>query len=589
MPPSIDELEQVYLRGAALFQQGDLQGAAQAFNQILQQAPDVAPAHNGLGLCLYSMGNRADALARFEAAIRADPFFASAHLNRGMVLRDLGKLDAALASMEKAVALDPRNPNAHGNRGMVLTEMQQPGAANACFERCLQLDPDFPDVAGLRLLNKVYACDWVRLDYEIADLMDKVARGVRATPPWPLLGLTDSAALKRKVAEAWVRTKCPEKSDLGPIKAYEGHQRIKLGYFSADYHRHATAHLIAELFERHDRAKFEVIAFSFGEDTGDDMQRRIAAGCTRYIDVRSRGDRDIAALARKLEIDIAIDLKGFTLENRIGIFAHRAAPIQVNYLGYPGTLGAPYIDYIIADDVVIPESAKGFYSEKVVNLPGSYQCNDRKRAVSKRMFTRAEAGLPETGFVFCCFNNNFKIVPGIFEIWARILNAVPGSVLWLIEDNPTAAANLKRHAPAFGLDPARLIFAPRIPPDEHLARHKLADLFLDTLPYNAHTTASDSLWVGVPLVTCPGESFPARVAASLLTAVDMPELITPTLADYEALAIALAQDPARLQGLKDRLAATRGTAPLFDTDAFTRNIEAAYVRMLDTHRAAGRG
>ncbi len=586
MPPSMDELEQIYVEGTQLFQQGDLHGAGNAFTRIIRQSPGVAPAHNGLGLCLYGLGNPAEALAQFEAAIRADPFFGSAHINRGMVLRDQGKLDAALAAMEKAVALDPRNPNAHSNRGMVLTEMQQAAAANACFDRCLQLDPDFPDVAGIRLLNKVYVCDWVNLEYEIAGLLDKVERGVRATPPWPLLGLTDSAALKRKVAEAWVRGKCPENPALGPLRAYSGHQRIKLGYFSADYHRHATAHLIAELFERHDRAKFEVIAFSFGDDTGDDMQRRIAAGCTRYIDVRSRTDRDIAALARNLEIDIAIDLKGFTLQNRIGIFAHRAAPIQVNYLGFPGTLGAPYIDYIIADDVVIPEAAKGFYAEKVVNLPGSYQCNDRKRAVSKRVYTRAEAGLPETGFVFCCFNNNFKILPGIFEMWARILNAVPGSVLWLIEDNPTSAANLKRVAPAFGLDPQRLIFAPRIAPDEHLARHKLADLFLDTLPYNAHTTASDSLWVGVPLVTCPGESFPARVAASLLTAMGMPELITPTLADYEALAVALAKDPARLQGLKDRLAATRATAPLFDTDAFTRNIEAAYVRMLETHRAA---
>lgn len=580
----MDELERLYNEGATLLRQGDLQAAAGAFSKILHAAPDVAPAHNGLGLCLYSMGNHAEALTRFEAAIRCDPFFASAHMNRGMALRDLGRLDAAAAAMEKAVALDPRNPNGHSNRGMVFTEMQQPGAANACFDRCLQLDPEFPDVPGLRLLNKVYVCDWVNLEYELLDLMDKAERGVRVSPPWALLALCDSGSIKRKVAEAWARSKHPENSALGPIKPYTGHQRIKLGYFSADYHRHATAHLIAELFERHDRAKFEVIAFSFGADTGDDMQRRIAAGCSRYIDVRDRSDRDIAALARKLEIDIAIDLKGFTLEHRIGIFAHRAAPIQVNYLGFPGTLGAPYIDYIIADDVVIPDAAREFYTEKVVNLPGSYQCNDRKRAVSKRVFTRAEAGLPETGFVFCCFNNNFKIMPGIFQMWARILNAVPGSVLWLIEDNAVAVANLKRHAPAFGLDPSRLVFAPRIAPDEHLARHKLADLFLDTLPYNAHTTASDSLWVGVPLVTCPGESFPARVAASLLSAVGLPELITPTLQDYEALAIALATDPARLQALKDKLIAGRAAAPLFDTDAFTRNIEAAYTGMLDAHR-----
>jgi predicted O-linked N-acetylglucosamine transferase (SPINDLY family) len=581
MNTSLDEVDRLYHQAAALFQQGQHQAAAQAFAAVLQREPNLSPAHNGLGLALYSMGNQAAALERFEAAIRFDPFFASPHINRGMVLRDMGRTEAALASLEKACALQPTNANAHGNRGMVLTELQQPGAANACFERALQLDPKYPHVAGIRLLNKMYVCDWSGFDYELADLLDKVDRGEPATPPWPLLGLTDSPLPKRKVAEIWTATKAPENPALGPLRKYPRHDRIRLGYYSADYHRHATAYLIAELFERHDRGKFEVITFSFGADTGDDMQRRIAAGSTRYLDVRNRSDRDIASLSRDLEIDIAIDLKGFTLENRVGIFAHRAAPIQVNYLGYPGTMGAPYIDYIIADETVIPERARPFYTEKVVNLPGSYQVNDRKRKASDRAFTRAELGLPETGFVFCCFNNNFKITPAIFEIWVRILNAVPGSVLWLIQDNPTAAANLRRNAQAFGLDPKRLVFAARIVPDDHLARHALADLFLDTLPYNAHTTASDALWVGVPLVTCPGESFPARVAASLLNAVGLSELITPTLADYEAMAIALANDPARLQHLKQKLVRGRSTAPLFDTEAFTRNIEAAYQRMFE--------
>ena len=585
MTDRLHDIERLYQQATALFKQGDFQGAASSFTAVLQHEPTLSVAHNGLGLALYSMGNQADALARFDAAIRYDPFFASPLINRGMILRDMGKPEAALACLEKAVALDPRNANAHGNRGMVLTELQQPTAANACFERCLQLNPDYADVAGIRLLNKMYVCDWSNLHYELDDLLEKIERGVPTTPPWPLLGLTDSPLAKLKVAERWAATKCAPNPSLGPLKPYSGHQRIKLGYYSADSHRHATAYLIAELFERHDRAKFEVIAFSFGADTGDDMQRRIAAGCSRYVDVRARTDQEVAAMSRKLEIDIAIDLKGFTLENRVGIFAHRAAPIQVNYLGYPGTMGAPYIDYIIADDTVIPEEARRFYSEKVVNLPGSYQVNDRKRQVSDRVYTRAELGLPETGFVFCCFNNNFKITPEIFGIWVKILNATEGSVLWLIEDNPTAAAALRRNAAAFGLDPKRLVFAKRIAPDEHLARHKMADLVLDTLPYNAHTTASDALWVGVPLVTCPGESFPARVAASLLRAVNMPELIVPTLADYETLAIALARDPARLQALKDRLVSTRATAPLFDTDAFTRNIEAAYSRMHQSQQA----
>ena len=576
-------LAQLYAQGAVLFQQGNFRDAAAVFARLLQQAPGSAPANNGLGLCLHAAGQTQAALERFEAAIRGDHLFAPAHINRGMALRDLGRLDEALLSFEKAVAIDPSDPTAHGNRGMLLTELGQPAAANACFDRCLAIAPDYPDASGMRLLNKAYMCDWTDLERETGDLLGRLARGERAAPPWAILAFTDSLDLKHKVAALWGRGRYAENPALDPLKPYAGHDRIRLGYYSADFHRHATTHLIAELFERHDRARFEVTAFSFGPATGDEMQKRIAAGCEHFVDVRARGDRDVAELSREMEIDIAVDLKGLTQQNRIGIFAHRAAPVQVSYLGFPGTLGVPYMDYLIADDVVIPETAKAFYSEKIVSLPGSYQVNDRKRAVSERAFTRGQAGLPETGFVFCCFNNSFKIMPGMFAVWVRILNTVPGSVLWLIEDSPVAAANLRRHASALGIDPARLVFAPRVPSDEHLARHKLADLFLDTLPYNAHTTASDSLWVGVPLVTCPGESFPARVAASLLTAVGLPELIAPTMKDYETLAVALARDTARLRALKDKLSGARATA-LFDTGTFARNIEAAYTAMMGSRK-----
>ena len=581
-PGHVDAL---FRRGFALLELGQPQAAAESLSKVLAQTPNFAPAHNGLGLALATLGHHRAALASYDAAIGFDPGFASPYINRSIVLRDLGQLEAALASLDRAVALQPGNPNAHGNRGTVLTELKQPAAAVASFDQALRLNSSYPFVAGIRMLNKMQTCDWSAFDRELAELLARIERGEAASPSWPLLVLTDSAALQRKAAERWTAAKCPENPSLGPLAKYRRHDRIKLGYYSADFHRHATAYLIADLFEIHDRSKFELIAISFGPATGDDMQKRIVAGSDRFIDVRARGDRDIAALSREIEIDIAVDLKGFSAGSRFGIFAHRAAPIQVGYLGYPCTMGAPYIDYIIADDTIIPATSRPFYTEKVVTLPNSYQVNDRQRKIAERVFTRTELGLPEAGFVFCSFNNNFKITPVMFDVWMRILKAVDGSVIWLIEDNPAAAANLRREAQSRGVDAGRLVFAARIAPDEHLARQRSADLFLDTLPYNAHTTASDALWIGLPVVTCPGGSFTSRVAASLLCAMDMVELIVPTLEEYETLAVTLARDPSRLQDIKQKLDRNRLTSPLFDTELFARHIEAAYARMFEDHHA----
>jgi predicted O-linked N-acetylglucosamine transferase (SPINDLY family) len=357
------------------------------------------------------------------------------------------------------------------------------------------------------------------------------------------------------------------------------HDRIRLAYLSADFHEHATAYLMAELFELHDRARFEVSAISFGPNKRSRMRTRLRRSFERFIDVRAQSDHEVASLVREMEIDIAVDLKGFTTDSRTGILAYRAAPIQVNYLGFPGTMGADYIDYILADRVVIPEEHQPCYTEKVVYLPDSYQVNDSRRSIAERTPSRAEAGLPERGFVFCCFNNNYKITPAVFDVWMRLLRQVPDSVLWLLEANAVAASNLRREAQARGVEPERLVFAKRAKLAEHLARHRLADLFLDTLPYNAHTTASDALWTGVPVLTRLGSSFAGRVAASLLRAVGLPELIARSVEEYEALALELATDPALLRQFKDRLAANHLTAPLFDTARFTRHIEAAYTRM----------
>ena len=578
------EIQFLYEAGIALLQSGDPAGAREKFNAALAIDPTFARAHNGIGLSYSNVGQFDAALESYDSAIRVDPNFSSPYVNRSFIQQKRGDIQGAMDSLHYAIKLQPDNPTAHNNLGSILTELKMPRAAIAALEMVMRIDPDYPLVAGLRLLNKIQICDWAGFQRDLPALGDRLERGEAGAPPWALLPLIDRPDLQRKAAEAWILGNVPAADVLGPVGSYPNHDRIRIGYFSADFHRHATAHLIAELIERHDRKAFEVIAFSFGPTTGDEMQQRLMAGADKFIDVSGKSDRDIAALAREMEIDIAVDLKGLTVGHRLGIFAHRAAPVQVNYLGFPGTLGATYFDYIIADNVIIPEESGQHYTEVVVALPGSYQVNDRKRKIAERRFTRTELGLPETGMVFCCFNNNFKIMPYIFDMWMRILHAVPGSVLWLIEDNADAAENLRWEAERRGIEKKRLVFADRISPEEHLARHMCADLFLDTYPYNAHTTASDALWVGVPLITCPGDTFASRVAASLLTAMGLPELAVSTFDEMEELAVALAKDPARLAALKEKVRTNRDTSPLFDTDEFAHNIESAYQQMIAAQR-----
>jgi protein O-GlcNAc transferase len=358
---------------------------------------------------------------------------------------------------------------------------------------------------------------------------------------------------------------------------HDGHERIRLAYLSADFHQHPTAQLMAELFERHDRARFEVTAIAFGPDDNSALRARLKKAFDHFEDVRGKSDAEVARLLRAREIDIAVDLNGHTADARPGIFAHRPAPVQVNYLVYPGTTGAAFMDYVLADRIVLPADQQPFFSEKIVHMPDCYQANDATRIVPPAP-SRAEAGLPAEGFVFCCFNNSWKITAPVWGIWMRLLTQVPGSLLWLL-DSP-AAANLRAEAAARGVNAARLIFAPKLPPGQHLARHKLADLFLDTLPYNAHTTCSDALWAGLPVVTCYGKAFPGRVAASLLKAIDLPELVTTSPEKYEELSLELADNPALLQATREKLARNRITTPLFDSERFRKGIEAAYAAML---------
>ena len=572
-------------RGNTLFDLQRYDAAAADYACAVKLRPDDAELYNSLGITQNLLNRFESSAASFKNAIRTRPTFAAAYINLGVTLRALGEIDAALANYAKALDLAPRSTDAFNNRAGLLIELGRHSEALLDLKSLVQLNPLHPFAAGLKLHEKMYICDWQGVGAETATLVADVAQGRPVTPSWLFLTLSDSPPLQQKAAEIWTKARHPPNAALGPIAKYAKHEKIRLGYYSTDFYSHATAYVLAEFFELHDRTRFELTAFSFGPDIKDAMHQRLAAAFDRFIDVSKKPDHDIAALSRALEIDIAVDLKGYTTGYRAGIFAHRAAPLQVNYMGTAATLGSEVMDYIIADKTVIPPADFAYFTEQVVHLPHSYYVNDRKRPLSEKNFSRAELGLPATGFVFCCFNNNFKISPAVFDVWMRILKRVPESILWLFEDNEAAAKNLRMEAEGRGVDASRLIFAKRIPPGDHLARHRAADLLLDTRPYNAHTTAIDALWMGVPVVTFPGNAFAARVAASVLKAIDLSELVTASEMEYENLAVHLATDPARLAEVKAKLARNRTTKPLFDTALFTRHMEEAYKRMFERYHA----
>jgi protein O-GlcNAc transferase len=433
-----------------------------------------------------------------------------------------------------------------------------------------------------RLHAKLILCDWTNLESEIAHLLSAIERNKLAIAPFSLMALPSSPAHQL----AWARTFVQEQGVFPEIwrKEIYSHERIRVAYVSADFREHATAFLTAGLFEAHDKSRFKITAISFGPDDNSNIRSRIKRACDHFVDVRHNSDQEVAELIRRREIDIAVDLMGFVKNNRLNIFARRPAPIQVNYLGYPGTMRASYIDYILADSTVIPSEHIKFYAEEVIRLPETYQINDSLRAIASRMPSRSECGLPEKAFVFCCFNNNYKIMPEIFDIWMRLLRVKQDSVLWLLDANAAAVANLRQQAERRGITSQRLIFAPKMTLADHLARYRQADLFLDTLPVNAHTTASDALWAGVPVLTCLGATFAGRVAASLLNAAGLKEMVTRSLDEYEALALKLADDSSALAAVRQRLASQGATCALFDTGRVTRQIEAAYVMMWERYQ-----
>ena len=571
-------------RGNALYELKLHHEALVAYDKALALAPDLAEAWLGRGYALIELRRYREALSAFDRAGASMPNLVEAWLGRGSAFYELNRYGEALAAYSKALTLKPNLPEALRNCGNVYVQLKELDKAVRAYDRALAIKPDFKLTKGGRLHVKLQLSDWTNLNAEISDVIASVRAHETPIAPFEFLAVSSSPAdqllcAKQNIAD-YLSFPAVSRREI------YAHERVRIGYFSADLRNHPVGQLAVGLFEAHDKSRFETIALSFGPDDNSDLRRRIKSAVEHFIDAENMSDMDLAAFIRRREIDMLIDLTGFTMHGRFSVLARRGAPIQVNFLGYSGTMGADCVDYIIADRTVIPEDHFRFYSEQVVWLPDTFQPNDSKRSIAERKPTRSECGLPEGGFIFCCFNNTYKITPEVFAVWMRLLARSAGSVLWLTETNSTATQNLRREAKARGISPERLKFAPKMPlAADHLARYRQADLFLDTLPYNAHTTASDALWAGLPVLTQLGETFAGRVAASLLKAVGVPELVTTSLEEYETLALRLARDPALLGTMKDKLLRNRDNCPLFDTARFTRHLETAYATMWQRYQS----
>ncbi len=572
--------EALHLLGMIALQKGQTEQALEWVNKSLLARPDDAPTLNTQAVALNDLNRHAQALGACDHALRLRPEMADVHYNRGNALMGLERMQEAVQGYAQAIRLEPDYAKAYANAGLAFAALRRFAQAIAAYDKAIALGANIDFLLGNRLQARMPVCDWTGIEPEIAAMLQAVDQGQAAATPMTVLALTDRADLHLKAAQTWVARKHPPATPSKAIApkrkvADQGNGRIRVGYFSMDFRNHPVSWLTAGVFEHHDRERFEIFAFSYGPATGDEMHTRLQSAFDRFIDIRHLGDDAVVQLVQSLGLDIAVDLAGLTGDARTSLFARRLAPVQVNYIGFPGTMGAPYMDYIIADETLVPASSRGLYSEKIASLP-CFQANDRIRRISDRVFSRAELGLAHAKFVFCNFNRSYKLVPAVFHSWMRILASVPGSMLLLHSDSDTAQNNLREHAAGQGIDPARLVFCAHLPVADYLARFRAADLFLDSFPFNGGTTVSDALWAGLPLLTYPGQAFASRMAASLLTAIELPELIAADAAHYEARAIELALDPMQLAALRAKLARNRLTTSLFDTAGFTRHLEKAY-------------
>jgi protein O-GlcNAc transferase len=602
--------------GIALVESGEFSEASACYDRAIALNPRLMEAFVNQGNLQLRLGEAEKALASYERAVSLDPRNPTVHCNHAGALRELRRLEPALASYKRALQLQPGMLDALSNKALALLEMNRFEETVACcdgllkhspesaagwlyrglalkdlkryadsaesFERLLRVDPNQYYTLGYLQFARSHACDWSQASI-VADGLREVQAGKPAITPLVCLSLTDDARLQLECARIAAKHSHPPAQKPLWTGRRVRREKIRLAYLSSDFRDHALSYLMTGVFEKHDRSRFEVIAVSYQRPANTAFGLRVMTAFDAFVDVGEQSDTQTAQVLHKMEIDIAIDLMGYTRGQRLNIFSHRFAPVQVGYLGFPGTSGTAFLDYLIADEFVIPPDSRQHYSEAVVYMPECFQANDDKRVISDSTPTRSAAGLPEDAFVFCSFNNCYKITASVFDIWCRLLRARPGSVLWMLADNDETQQNLMKEASSRGVDPSRLYFAGRIQYEDHLARLRLADLFLDTLPFSAGATASDALWAGLPIVTRTGSAFASRMAGSLLRTIGLPELITESADDYERLALHLATDPTGLAAIRAKLRANRATYPLFDTERFTRHLESAYVTMYERY------
>ena len=551
-------------------------------DQAIQLKPDYAEAWCHRGLALHDLRRYEEAIDSHERALELKPDYVEAWSNRGNALHELKRYEEAIAHYDKALSLKPDYVEGWSNKGATLNILKKHSESAKCYQMALELNVGESYLLGFVHHQMMLGCDWTNYEKYVDEIFHLVEEGRMGAEPFGFQGIANSERLLKKCAEHYSNHMFPTVGNFSKLSQFK-HHKIRIGYLCGEFYNQATSILMTRAWELHDKSKFEIFAFDNGLDDGSEYRQRIMKAFSSILDISKISDFEAVKIIQENEIDILVNLNGFFGDQRQGIFSYKPAPIQVNYLGFPGTIGIGYMDYIIADKVVIPEDSKIYYAEKIVYLPNSYQANDNLRKISNKQFSRAQFGLPRNAFVFACFNNTYKITPPMFDSWMRILSLTRDSVLWLLVDNLIARENLIKEAAIRGIDSSRLVFADRLPNSEHLGRHKLADLFLDTLPYNAHTTCSDSLWAGLPVLTLIGHTFPGRVSASLLSALGLQELITKTSEEYEATAIELAMNPHSLEEIKFKLANNRLNLPLFDSPLFIKNLEAAYIKMYERY------
>ncbi|HUC52114.1 MAG TPA: tetratricopeptide repeat protein [Xanthobacteraceae bacterium] len=580
-----DHVHSLNNRGNALLDLRRPAEALSAFESALNLQPALVIGYVNCGRALLQLGRYEAALANYDRALTFAPFEPDLHNNRGGALKKLNRLPEALACFERVIALKSGHAEAHYNRAKVLSELGRHDQAVAGYEAALSLEPRHREARIGRLQSRLHLCDWTDFAADVAHLRESILSGIPVSP-FDALAVLSSPREQFECAKLFGSVECPAPmSPPLPRATTHGRERMRVAYLSADFRDHPISFLMAGVFEQHDRGRFETIGVSFNRAPQSEMHQRISGSFDHFIDAEGKSDFEVASLLKEHDIDLAIDLMGYTRSSRPGILAQRPAPVQINYLGFPATMGAGFIDYILADRRVIPEALRQFYSEKIAYLPDVFQANDSRRPSDGRLPSRSEAGLPEAGFVYCSFNNSQKITPAIFDVWMRLLRDVERSVLWLLGSGAQVERNLRLEAERRGVDGQRLIFASRVSYADYLARYRLADLFLDTWPFNAGATASDALWAGLPVVTVAGEAFASRMAASLVHSIGMSRLIADSLEGYERLARDLGCDSALMAATKTELARNRFLSPLFDTSRFTRYLEDAYAAMHARSRA----